>query len=258
MSVKLNKVKDIDFLEETPEHAVIFTCNYAEIDIPQDYFDKRIAEMIGKDVNLFGLFEIKVYDTNIIDEDDINEHTEYKTYFFKHKGMIYCSPSVIKEKRDPKTGEKILTLVFRHSDVLIKNTTIAVDTEVASKMLDLMTLGYLPPIFPYEDIAQYWSDVNAFNGVKIGSMSQASIELIVSEVARDPKNLAKTFRSKLRDNPNTDRNGWKLINVREIPKYTSVFASIGAGDPKSSIISQIARQRSGEVQKDSPVEDAII
>ena len=254
---QLNKVKNINFLQETEDHAVIFTCDYAEIDVPQDYFDKRIAEMIGKDVNMFGLFEIKVYEAGI-DEDDIDERTPYKPYFFKHKGMVHCSPSVIKEKRDPSTGEKVLTLVFRHGDALIKNTVIAVNTEVASTMLDLMTLGYLPPVFPYEDIAQYWSDVNTFNGIKIGSMSQASIELIVSEVARDPKNPAKTFRSKLRDNPGTNRNGWKLINIREIPKYSSVFASIGAGDPKTSIISQIARQRDGESQKESPVEDAIL
>ena len=253
----LNKVTNIDFLKENEDHSVVFTCNYAEIDIPQDYFDKNIAEMIGKDINMFGLFEIKVYDANV-EEDDIDEHTEFKTYFFKHKGMINCSPSSIKEKRDPSTGEKIMTLVFRNGDKFIKNTVIAVNNAVASTMFNLMTLGYLPPIFPYEDIAQYWSDVNAFNGVKIGSMSQASIELIVSELARDPRNLSRTFRAKLRDNPNINRNGWKLINVREIPKYTSVFASIGAGDPKSSIISQIARQRDGASQKDSPVEDAIL
>ena len=253
----LNKVSNIDFLTETKDHAVIFTCNYAEIDVPQDYFDKGIAEMIGKDINMFGLFEIKVYDPNI-EEDDIDEHTKFKPYFFKHKGMISCSPSAIKEKRDPSTGEKIMTLVFKNGDIFIKNTVVAINSDVASTMLDLMTLGYLPPVFPYEDVAQYWSDVNSFNGVKIGSMSQASIELIVSELARDPKNLSRTFRAKLRDNPNVNRNSWKLINVREIPKYTSVFASIGAGDPKSSIISQIARQRDGSSQKDSPVEEAIL
>ncbi len=253
----LNKVTRINFLTETEDHAVVFTCDYAEIDIPQDYFDKGIAEMIGKDINMFGLFEIKVYDAGV-EEDDIDEHTKFKSYFFKHKGMINCSPSIIKEKRDPATGEKILTLVFKNGDKFIKNTTVAVNSEVANTMLDLMTLGYLPPVFPYEDVAQYWSDVNSFNGVKIGSMSQASIELIVSELARDPKNLSRTFRAKLRDNPNISRNSWKLINVREIPKYSSVFASIGAGDPKSSIISQIARQRDCASQKDSPVEDAIL
>lgn len=85
---QLNKVKNINFLQETEDHAVIFTCDYAEIDVPQDYFDKRIAEMIGKDVNMFGLFEIKVYEAGI-DEDDINEHTPYKPYFFKHKGVSF-------------------------------------------------------------------------------------------------------------------------------------------------------------------------
>ena len=122
-----------------------------------------------------------------------------------------------------------------------------------------MTLGYLPNVFPYEDIADYWTQVNAFNGVKISSMSQASIELIVSEIARDPKDPSRTFRSKLKGFPKTNRYAWKLINIRQIPRYTSVFASITSGDPKGNLISIISRQRNnGNNQKESPVEDAIL
>lgn len=248
---KIDKTK-IDFLKETEDKAVIFTCPHAEIDVPQDYFDKSIAEMIGKDVNMFGLFEIKVYDT-----EDPDEHDKFRKIFYKHFGMVFCSPSSIVEKRDDN-GEKIMTLVFKQGDTFIKNTMIAVDTKVATKMLDLMTLGYLPPVFPYEEIAQYWTDVNTFNGVKIGSMSQASIELIVSEVARDPRDPSKTFRQKLRDDPKTDRLGWKLINIRQIPRYSSTFASISSGDPKGNLISNISRQRTGGTNKETPVEDSIL
>ena len=254
MGKQLEKIDrdKIDFLKEMPDKSVIFTCPYAEIDVPQDYFDKSIADMIGKDVNMYGLFEIKVYDTEEPDEHDVP-----RKIFFKHKGMVFCSPHSIEEKRDDN-GEKILTLTFKYGDVFIKNTTIAIDTKVANKMLDLMTLGYLPPVFPYEEIAKYWTDVNSFNGVSIGSMSQASIELIVSEVARDPRNPARTFRSKLRDDPKTNRLNWKLINIRQIPKYSSTFASISSGDPKGNLMSNIARVRQGETNKVTPVEDAIL
>lgn len=246
----------LDFVTETPDHSVVFTCERAEIDIPQDYFDKKIATIIGKDVECVGLFEIKVYDT----DEEVSEDTNIKptkTIFVKHYGMILCSPSSILEKRN-EDGEKIQTLVFKKGDIFIKDTTIVVDPKVAAKFLDLMTLGYLPPVFPYEDIAQFWQDANSFNGVKVGSMSQASIELIISEVARDPKDLSRTFRSKLRDDPKTNRNGWKLINIRQLPKYSSTYACITSGDSKNNLISMIGRLRSGATQKISPVEESIM
>lgn len=250
--------KDIDFLKELDDKSVVFTCPYAEIDLPQDYFDKGIAEIIGKNVNIFGLFEIKVYEANPDDEDKDVSKIKYKSYFFKHKGMVYTCPNTIVEKRN-SLGEKYQTLVFKKGDEFIKSTLIVVDTKVASKMLDLMTLGYLPNVFPYEEIADFWTQVNTFNGIKISSMSQASIELIVSEIARDPKDPSKTFRSKLKESPKTNRYAWKLINIRQIPRYTSVFASITSGDPKGNLISIISRQRNdGNSQKDSPVEDAIL
>ena len=250
--------KDINFLKELDNKSVVFTCPYAEIDIPQDYFDKGIAELIGKNVSLFGLFEIKVYEADPDEVDKDVSKIKYKTYFFKHKGTILSCPHSIIEKRND-LGEKYQTLVFKKGDEFIRSTLIVVDSKVASKMLDLMTLGYLPNVFPYEDIADYWTQVNTFNGIKISSMSQASIELIVSEVARDPKDPSRTFRSKLKDFPKTNRYAWKLINIRQIPRYTSVFASITSGDPKGNLISIISRQRNnGNNQKESPVEDAIL
>jgi hypothetical protein len=89
-------------------------------------------------------------------------------------------------------------------------------------------------------------------------MSQSSIEIIVSEICRDPKDLSRPFRHRLRDEPDFNRNGWKIINIRLIPKFTSAFASLISGDPRGNLVSVISRQRQGKSQRPSPVEDAIL
>lgn len=112
-----------------------------------------------------------------------------------------------------------------------------------------MTLGYFPNVIDYDELAKYWADASAYNGVSLDAMSMTSIELIISEICRDNKNLARSFRHKLRDNPKVNHKDWKMINIKMLPKYSSVWASITAGDPRNNLISIISRMRNGEQQK---------
>ncbi len=242
----------IDFLKEMPDGSVVFTCYHAEIEVPSNWQDHKLAEIISSDVYIFAIFNIRVYYT---DEDYDNKND--KTYFFKYITKIYTCPNMISEGRD-ENGEKTLILEYGEGDRFIRNKNIIMDSKVASTMLDLMTLGYFPSVIDYEDIPVYWTDVCNYNGVGLDSMSQSSIDLIVSELCRDPKNYARPYRHKYRDNPKVDPKDWKIINLTELPKYASVFASITSGDPKSKLISICSRIRSGEKQKTSPVEEAIM
>ena len=243
--------QELDFLKEEKDGSVVFTCERAEIQFPEEYVDHKIAEITGKDVRIFGLFEIKIYDT----EDD---GAKPRHVFFKHVGMITTCPSSISDTRIKGDDNKYILLSFKKGDAFIKNKNITVDSGVATVMLNIMTLGYFPNVMPYEDIAHYWADVSAYNGVSLDAMSAASIELIVSDLMRDPRNIAKPFRSKLKEDTKANRYGYKPINVRYLPRYTSVFSSIIAGDPKNNIISMISRLRSGEQPAVSPVEEAIL
>ena len=49
-----------------------------------------------------------------------------------------------------------------------------------------------------------------------------------------------------------------MLNTRMIPRYTSVWASLTSGDPKGNLTSMISKQRDGKVQKQTPLEDAIL
>lgn len=213
---KIDKSK-ITFIKTLPDKSVIFTCPYAEITIPQDYIDRGISEIIGNTVETFGLFEIKVWST-----PDVDNAAPTK-YFFKFKSKITTAPSNIKTERNPSTGEKELTLCYNEGATFITSIDVQPDLDNAKRMLDVMTFGYLPNILSYEEIPQYWSDVNEANGIGLDAMSQTSIELIVSELIRDPKNPAQPFRKRLREDPKYNRKGWKIMNINRIPKYTSAL-----------------------------------
>lgn len=255
MPNKLTKIEPdkINFLKELKDGSVVFTCAKAEIEFPESFIDHKIAEIVGKDVKILGLIEIKIYDT---EEDVENNHS--RNVFFKHIGMIVTCPSSISDVRHKGVDDKFINLTFKEGDAFIKNKNITQDSKVASIILDLMTSGYFPNVIPYDEIAQYWADASAYNGVGLSAMSQSSIELIVSELCRDPKNLAKSFRHKIAEDPHTDRMKWKMINIKLLPRYSSVFSSITSGDARNNIISIVSRLRNGETQLDSPVEDAIL
>jgi len=247
----MKKAENITWNKKLPDNSVIFTCPHAEIAIPQDYFDHYIAEVVGKQVDVFGLFEIKIWST----EDIENEIP--KAYFFKFKGRIRTVPTQMKEGRS-SAGTKQTILSYDEGATFVVSTNLQTDSDVARQMLDIMTMGYLPNVIPYEEIAQYWTDVNIFNGISLDSMSQSAIEMIVSEIVRDPLDLSRPFRHRLRDDPKFSRTAWKIINIHNIPKFTSTFASLTSGDPRSNLVSVISRQRQGKQQRTSPLEDAIL
>lgn len=255
MSHKLTKFAPdkIDFLQQQKDGSVVFTCAKAEIEFPEKFIDHKIAEIVGKDVKILGLIEIKVYDT----EEDV-EKNHSRNVFFKHIGMIITCPSSITDVRHKGEDDKYINLTYKQGDAFIQNVNITQDSKVASIVLDLMTSGYFPNVIPYDEIAQYWSDASAYNGVGLSAMSQSSIELIVSELCRDPKNLSRSFRHKIAEDPHTDKMRWKMINIKLLPRYSSVFSSITSGDARNNLISIVSRLRNGSQQIDSPVEDAIL
>lgn len=239
----------VDFMSIQPNKEVILTKPYCEIHIPEDYISHNIAELIGNEIDTFGLFNIYVWD-----DYDI-ENTKPRMFFFKFPSRIRTAPSVIDTRRG-KDGEKLRILKYEEGDVLIKSIAVQENSDVARQMLDIMFNAYLPDTIPYNNIYSFWTRVNSFNGVKPAA-NEAILKIIISEICRDPTDLSRPFRHYLRDNISGDMLKRKMLNIRSIPKYNSTFASVTSGNAKQGITSSIARARSGKVDKDSPIELAI-
>jgi hypothetical protein len=247
----MTKVANPSFLEKLPNDSVIFTCPHAEIILPEDYFVHNIAEIVGKEVDMFGLFHILVWNTFDIEAE------KPKKYFYKFKSRIRSIPSSIEEGRG-EDGNKQRTLHFNEGSTFISNINLQPNVDVARQMLDIMTLGYLPNIISYDEIAEYWTNVNLYNGISLDSMSQTSIEMMVASLCRDPKDLSRPFRYKLKEDPKTNLYDWKILNIRRLPRYSNTWASLISGDPRGNIVSVISREREGKGQLESPIEKAIL
>jgi hypothetical protein len=248
----MKKINNPDFLEKLPDSSVIFTCPHAEIIIPQDYFDHNIAEIVGKEIDMFGLFNILVWRTPDIDDE------KPKKYFYKFKSRIRTVPSSIEEGKRDENGAKQTVLHYNEGATFIVTTNLQKSIDVARQMLDIMTRGYLPNIIPYDEIAAYWTDVNIYNGVSLDTMSQISIEMMVATLCRDPDDLSRPFRHRLRDDPGIGQHDWKILNIQRLPRYSDAWASLISGDPRGNLVSVISRQRQGKKQRESPIEKAVI
>lgn len=252
MKIKKIDKEKINWLTRLDNGAYIFSCPYAEIDVPVEYFDTGIAEVIGDNVRLFGLFTIKCW----FDEDI--EKTKPKLFFFKFHSKILTSPSRLEDSVD-ENGNKVLKLCFDEGSPFLVNESTNPDLEVAQTFLDIMTLGYLPNVISYEEITRYWTAVNDMNGIKLKEVfHRSAYEMLVSEIIRDPLDLSRPFRLRLRDDPDFSLNGWNIVNIRLLPRYSSTFASVMSGNPKGNIVSIISRERSGKKMKGSPIEEAIL
>jgi hypothetical protein len=244
------------FLKALPTKEVIFTKPYGEIIIPQSYIEHHIAEIIGQEIEIFGLFDILVWDTFEIEK--------YKptVYHFKFPSKIRTSPSEIENKKFPGESENSIILKYTDGDVFIVSTAVQKDPNVARQMIDIIFNGYMPSTISYSDIYDFWTKVNDFNGVKINA-SEAVLELVISELCRDPNDLSQEFRKAIqkqyKSNPGSkiDLKSRKMVNIRDIPKYSSTFASLTSGNPSQGITSSIARRRTGKPDKETPVETAI-
>jgi hypothetical protein len=242
--------EELDFIKILPTKEVIFAKPYGEIIIPESYITHHIAEIIGQEIEIFGLFSINIWDTY---DKEKSKPTKYNCTF---PSKIRTIPSEIEEKKFEGDEEKSIIFKYTDGDTFIVSTAIQESPDVARQMIDIIFNGYIPNSIPYDKICDFWTKVNTFNGVKIPASSSV-LELVISEFCRNPNDLSQPFRLALKANTKTDFYSRKMINIRNIPKYSSTFASITSGNAGQGITSSIARKRSGKSDKDSPVEDAI-
>jgi hypothetical protein len=181
-----------------------------------------------------------------------------KKYFYKFKSRIRTVPSSIEEGKRDGNGEKQTVLHYNEGATFIVTVNLQKSIDVARQMLDIMTMGYLPSIIPYNEIAGYWTDVNIYNGVSLDTMSQTSIEMMVATLCRDPDDFSRPFRHRLRDDPKTGPYDWKILNIRRLPRYSDAWSSLISGDPRGNLVSIISRQREGKTHRESPIEKAVL
>jgi hypothetical protein len=243
--------RKFDFIKVLPDNSVVMTKPLAQIIIPASYEDHHIAEIIGNEFYTFGVFNINVWD----DEEGAEDGKPAHRYLFRFPSKIHTVPSEFTTRRNAD-GEKEYVLTYYEGATFITSTLVQKDTSHAKQFLDIMVLGYLPDSIPYQDIAAFWDDVNTFNGIEMKA-GQVVLELITSQLCRNPTDLSEPFRHAVRDNTKINMLSRKMINIMNIPRYVSSFSGISSAWAKPAITSAIANKRAGKKEVISPLEQAI-
>ena len=221
----------------------LINCVYAEMIIPSLYITRGLSEVIGTENETFGGLHIYFYES--LEGNNLKSHK----VLFKFPSVFRTRPSSIEYVKNEETGEKDLILKYMKNDVFIVSHILRKDANIPKKFIDILFKGYVP--YSYDEIIQYWNKCNSLNGVNLG-VSAFILELIVSELARNPENLNQPYRLYKGNKP------VKFINLASLPRYVSASAGLSSGDAKSGITNAVNINKSDTLHNHkSPIEDSM-
>ena len=239
----------------TKDNKVIVSVPYIRVYIPSDYFEHGISEIIGSDVNTFGIFKFDAYGLDSKKFNEENPFTNPTRFVIEFPMMIKMSPSSIYEERD-NDKNLITVLEFVQNDLFMNTINFVRTWKNIAKMLDLLLKGFLPKTLTYERVVGFMNECCALNGKDYG-VADTIEEIMVAELYRDPKNLSRAFRLALADNPNLKFSMAQAVKMDTLGRMQNTFAAISSGDPKQGITMSINRENYNEKQSNSSIEDVL-
>lgn len=226
-----------------------FIGNKCEIFLPEYFFNKNdpnaIALEIGEKVSTMGLFWFRV------DEKDLYELQLPLKFEFEfsdsYKKKVKLQPQL------PETNYYVYVLnkgdAFVY-DVLHKKDLDDFTIAFLSKMIEG---AKLPPTTAYSDAFPIFLSAMKATGVMEVGVSATSLELLLSELYRDKKNMKEPFRKSYKGN----EYDYRMVRIIKVPELNSTFTSLLGEDIQNQLAASILRQREGIPDRESPVEKII-
>lgn len=214
--------------------------------VPEIYFDRGDAIIKGEYVNLLGIIDYAIFDEN-------GKHGPLRRFFFPT--VFLCKPSRIEKQKNVKlkADSEIADyrlLIFQKDDAVVVSTKVPQNIANVEDFYKIFLTGKLPTItIPYGIMQDYFIESINLNGSDYGITLQM-FGFVIGAVCRDPKDLTKPFRlTKF-----TDDTSYKLINIRDVPKYVSPSVSITSENWDNGVIGAIMHPTDVE----SPMEKLIM
>ena len=248
----MNHTKIFNECFKIDKDKVILKKPYMKVLFPEIFINYKIVEIIGNKVELFGFFDMKIWNTY----DYENKEPDISA-FYLFPSKILTTPSDIRIEKDLESKTGLIILEYIEGDVFINSTILEKNSSESKIFLNILFYGFMPDIIPYNRIVEMWNTCNEMNGVDL-NVNNSIIELIVAELSRNPKDASEEFRKLLNRNPNIDQRSRKMANLTQLPRLSSSFAAVTSAYAVDGITESINRKRSGTTNKSSPIEDAIL
>lgn len=198
--------------------------------VPEDYFQRKCAIVIGDMVNIIGLLNYTILDKN---------GKNNGLHLFRFPTVFLCKPSEIEKVKDVKLTKNsdkqdYRLLKFNKGDEIMVSTKVPQLVDNAEQFFQMFLSGKIPNTIPYDILDEYFPENMKLSGGKYGFNRQL-FGMIISEMARDPNDITKLFRH----TPMKDMTAYKLISIKEVPNQTSPYTAITSENWNESIISAI-------------------
>lgn len=199
--------------------------------VPESYFDKGRGDAVinGEYVSLLGILDYAIM---------ANGRTgKPKRFFFPT--MFTTKPSKIEKQKQIKLKEELdpedyRLLIYNKDDPVVVSTKVPQDIVNVEDFYRLFLYAKLPNTIPYGKLQDYFTESIALNGSSY-SMTLQMFGIIIGESCRSKKDLSVPFRQ----TNFKDETSYKMIGIRDAPKYISPNSSIGSENWDSAVVGAI-------------------
>lgn len=215
--------------------------------VPEKYFERNIATIVGEYIELLGVFDYTV--------QDLKTGKNIGLKSFRFPTMFSTMPSdteKVKEVKLIKTSEPTdyRVLRYREGDEFVVNTDVVQSIGNVEKFVNLFyVLGCIPTTIPYDKIHEYIIDNMALNGGSYGVNSQI-VGFTISELCRSTKDPTIPFRL----SKTTDMHDYAPMSMKNISKLVSPYTAIISEDYDESLVYAILNDN----PKDTPLEEILV
>lgn len=219
--------------------------------IPDCYFGSKSAIIVGKYVNLIGIFNYGIFD---IKKD--KAVSDLKTFYFP--SIFLAQPYTIDKVKDVQltknSGKQDYSVLkFKKGDKLVVQTEVPQNIANVEEFFRLFVItGHIPDTIDYRKLYEYFIDSMLLSGNKF-NVSNQLFGLMQSEICRDSSDNSKPFRLSAAKK-NGEWDNYKSVSIKTIPNYISSYVSLTSENYDDSIIAATMMKR----ELDSPLEKVLI
>jgi len=213
--------------------------------VPEKFFERRDAIIIGEYVNLIGILDYAIFDKS-------GKHGGLKRFNFP--SVFLTKPYEIEKMKQVKLTanseiQDYRFLKYKKDDIIVVSTKVPEEIENVEEFYKIFLTGNLPTTIPYDKLQDYFTESARINGCNYG-VSLQLFGIIISEMCRDPKNMNNPYRLA----KNKNMFDYKAINIEDIPKLVSPYQSLTSVNWDEGLINAIINKN----EVDSPLEKVLV
>ncbi|MBP5595739.1 MAG: hypothetical protein J6Y02_10180 [Pseudobutyrivibrio sp.] len=209
--------------------------------VPEKFFETKNAVVIGEYVKLIGILDYAIFDKN-------GKHSGLKQ--FRLPTEFITRPYTVENLKDVQLTSyskptDYRAMKYKKDDIIIFDENVAQDVVNVESFYRLFIWGNLPNTIPYDELQNYFMENMALNGFSYG-VSMQMIGIVLSEDCRYREDHSIPFRLAKTKN----MHDYDQVNVREVARYTSPFASITGENWDTAVVNAVITDK----RKYSPME----